>query len=394
MKTLKDLNLKGKRVILRCDPNVPLSKEGNIADDFRIRRLIPTIDFLISNDAKIIILGHLGRPWNNPQFPKKNALKKEYSLKPIAKHLSFLINRPIKFLDDCIGEKVLKEVSQMKPKEIIMLENVRFYEGEKNNDNEFAKKLAQLGEIFINDAFSASHKEHASIVLLPKYLPSGAGFLFEEETERLSEIIKNPKRPFIVIVGGVKLETKLSMIINLLEKADHILIGGQIANSILAAKGIAIGKFFLNSSLEKDIDKIHLTDPKIHLPIDGMVSLSVIDEDYIRVAAVGKIRKEEECFDIGPETIELFSGIIRTANTIVWNGPLGFYEHEKFEKGSKAIGEAILKSHAFSLVGGGETLALLKKYGLREKFDHVSTGGGAMLDFLSGKKIVGIEALD
>ncbi len=394
MKTLKDVNLKGRRVILRCDLNVPFSREGNIADDSRIKRILPTIEFLIANESKIIIIGHLGRPWNHPRFPRRNALEKEYSLKPVRDYLSRLINRPIKFLENCLDEKSAKETALMKEKEIIMFENIRFYIEEKKNEDAFAEKISKLGDVFVNEAFSASHREHASIVLLPKYLPSCAGFLFEEELDKLSETIKNPKRPLIVIIGGVKLETKMPMIINLLDKADHLLIGGQIANSILAAKGIAIGKFILNSKLEKDIDKIKLTDPKIHLPVDGVVSLSAIDEDYMRVAAIGKVRKEEECFDIGPETINLFGDIIRTANTVIWNGPLGFYEHEKFERGSLAVAESILKSHAFSLIGGGETIALLGKRGLRDKFDYVSTGGGAMLDFLSGKKLPGVVALE
>lgn len=394
MKTLKDVNLKGKRVVLRCDLNVPFSSGGNIADDSRIKRILPTIEFLIANEAKIIIIGHFGRPWNDSRFPRKNALKREYSLRPVCDYLSGLVNRPIKFLEDCLDEKSARETLEMKEKEIIMFENIRFYIEEKENDSAFAEKISKLGDIFVNEAFAASHREHASIVSLPKYLPSCAGFLFEEELDKLSEVIKSPKRPLIVIIGGVKLETKMPMIINLLDKADHILIGGQIANSILAAKGIAIGKFILNSKFEKDIDKIKLTDPKIHLPVDGVVSLSAIDEDYMRVAAVGKVRREEECFDIGPETINLFSDIIRTANTIIWNGPLGFYEHEKFAKGSLAIAESILKSHAFSLIGGGETLALLGKHGIKEKFDYVSTGGGAMLDFLSGKKLPGVIALE
>lgn len=394
MKTLKNINLKGKKVILRCDFNVPVSNGGDIIDDSRIKRTLPTIEFLIANEAKIIIIGHLGRPWNDSRFPRRNALKKEYSLKPICDYLSGAINRPIKFLEDCLDEKNVQETELMKEKEIIMFENIRFYIEEKENNIAFAEKISKLGDIFVNESFSASHREHASIVSLPKYLPSCAGFLFEEELNNLSEAIKSPKRPLVVIIGGVKLETKMPIIINFLDKADHILIGGQIANSILAAKGIAIGKFILNSKFEENIDKIKLTDPKIHLPVDGVVSLSVIDEDYMRVTAVGKVRREEECFDIGPETINLFSDIIKTANTIIWNGPLGFYEHKKFEKGSLAIAEAILKSNAFSLVGGGETLAMLNKHGIRDKFNYVSTGGGAMLDFLSGKKLPGVVALE
>jgi 3-phosphoglycerate kinase len=393
MKKITTLDLKEKRVILRCDFNVPLDREKNILDDFRIKKAIPTIEYLLENNAKIILLSHLGRPWNEENFPKGLAIRKKYSLAPIGEYLSRALNRPVKFLGDCIGKRVEDEVERMKPKEIILLENVRFYREEKENNQEFAKKLANLGEVFINDAFSVSHREHASVVSLPKFLPSGAGLLLEEEIKNLSKITEKPKRPLISIIGGIKLETKIRVITRFLEIADHLLIGGQIANTILAAKGISIGRFLINPELESMVEKIELTNPKIHLPIDGLVSLDPVDEDYLRVAAVGKVRREEGCFDIGPETRELFAGIIRTAKTVVWNGPLGFVELERFAQGSVAIAEAIVKSKVFSVAGGGETLSFLKKYGLREKFSHVSTGGGAMLEFLAGGKLPGLEAL-
>jgi phosphoglycerate kinase len=394
MNTLRDINIKEKRVLLRCDFNVPIDNSGNILDDFRIRKIIPTIEYLLQNDAKIILLGHLGRPWEESTFPRSIILKKKYSLAPIGEYLSRILNRPIKFLEDCIGGQIEKEVKAMKPKEIILLENVRFYREEKENNQEFAKKLSLLGEVFVNDAFSVSHRNHASIVSIPKYLPSAAGLLMEAEVKNLSKVIENPERPLVAVIGGVKLETKIRAIIKLLDIADHILIGGQIANTILSAKGISIGRFLVNPELEAMAAKIELTNPKIHLPIDGKVSLIPIDKDYIHVAAIGKIRKEEECFDIGPETIELFSGIIKIAKTIIWNGPLGYFEDENFAQGTFLIAEAITRSKAFSVVGGGQTIAFLQKHGFLDKFHHASTGGGAMLEFLAQDgKLPGIEAL-
>ncbi|MCD5396227.1 MAG: phosphoglycerate kinase [Candidatus Pacebacteria bacterium] len=394
MKTLKEINVYQKRVILRCDLNVPRDSEGGVLEDFRIKKLIPTIEYLLKNEAKIILLGHFGRPWEEATFPRSVALKKKYSLAPIGEYLSRILNYPVQFLGDCIGEEVERKVSQMRPKEIILLENVRFYREEKENDQEFAKKLADLGEVFVNDAFSASHRNHASIVSIPRYLPSCAGFLMQEEIENLSKIIKNPKKPLIAIIGGVKFETKIGAIIKFLEIADHLLIGGKIANTILAAKGIAIGRFLINPKLEEMASKIELTNPKVHLPLDGKVSLIPIDEEYIHVAAVGKVRREEECFDIGPETIELFSGIIRIAKTIIWNGPLGYFENEKFAQGTHSITEAIVRSKAFSVVGGGDTVAFLHKYGFLDKFNHVSTGGGAMLEFIAKEgNLPGIDVL-
>jgi len=395
MKTLKDIEVTQKRVLLRCDLNIPRDASGKILEDFRLRKIIPTIQYLLEKKAKIILLGHFGRPWEEPTFPRSVLLKKKYSLAPIGDYLSRILNKPITFLEDCIGEDVEKKVSDMKPGEIILLENVRFYREEKDNDLEFAKKLASLGEIFVNDAFSVSHRIHASVVSIPKYLPSCAGFLMEEEVKNLSKVIENPERPLIAIIGGAKLETKIKAIVKFLEIADHLLIGGRIANTILAAKGISIGRFLINPELEKMAAKIELTNPKIHLPIDGKVSLIPIDPDYIHVAAVGKIRKEEECFDIGPETIELFSGIIKIAKTIVWNGPLGYFEHEKFAHGTLSIAEAIVRSKAFSIAGGGDTTAFLHKYGFLEKFNHISTGGGAMLEFIAKNgSLPGIEVLE
>jgi phosphoglycerate kinase len=342
VKELKDFNFQGKRVLVRCDFNVPLSEKGEILDDFRIRKSIPTIKYLLNKKAKIILISHLGRPGKNQKF----------SLRPVAKRLKALLRKKIKFLDDCLGEKVEKGIEKIKEKEIILLENLRFYKGEEENDENFAKNLAKLGDIFINDAFAASHRAHASIVGIPKFLPSGAGFLLEEEIETLKNLMKNPKKPLIGIVGGEKVEDKVKVIDKLSEIGEWILING------LMAKEIKEKNFFLKYPQK-------VLEPK----------------DSIN----GK--------DIGPKTINFFKEKIREAKTIFWNGPLGMTERKEFQNGTKEIIKAIIESGAFSVAGGGETVEFINQLGLASKFNHVSTGGGAMLEFLSGKKLPGIEAL-
>lgn len=385
MKTLKDFNFKGKRVLLRCDFDVPLSQKGEILDDFRIRQTIPTIEYLIKNEAKVILISHLGRPEGKSQ---------DFSLKPISLRLEKLLKRKVKLLADCIGGKVEREIEKMEPKDIVLLENLRFHKGEKENNENFTKALAKLGDIYINDAFGACHRAHASIVGLPNYLPSGAGFLLEKEIKVLSKVLEKPWHPLVAIIGGVKIETKIKVIEKFLEKADHLLLGSKIAEIILIAKGILVGREFPEKEILDKIKKINLTNPKLHLPTDGMMALASLDEKYSRIGAIGTLRKEEEIFDIGSETIKIFSEIIKTAKMIIWNGPIGYFERPPFDTGTKKIAEAICRNYsAFKIAGGGETDSFLHQSGLREKFDLVSTGGGAMLEFLSGEKLPGIEAL-
>jgi len=347
---------------MRCDFNVPLDERGNvldsnppttpqyiISDDFRIKQTIPTIEYLIKKGAKVILMSHLGRSAQNQKSKIKN---QKYSLKPVAKRLEKLLEWKIKFLDDCIGEKVKKETEKMKPGKVVVLENLRIHKEEEENDENFAKELSKLGDIYINDAFGASHRAHASMVGIPKYLPSGAGFLLEKEINVLTNLMKNPKKPLVVIIGGKKVEMKAKLINKFSEIADVLLVGGLIKKEIE-------GK------------RIKLKYPqKIVEPID-----------------------EIEGKDIGPKTINLFQEKIKKAKTIFWNGPLGMIEREEFSKGTRKIARAIIKSGAFSVIGGGETVEFLNKIGLIDKFNHVSTGGGAMLAFLSGEKLPGIEAL-
>lgn len=367
MKTLKDFNLKEKRALVRVDFNVPFSDKGDILDDFRIRVSLPTLKYLIGKGAKIILISHLGRP--EGKFVKK------YSLKPTAKRLEKLLNQRVhpvksrqagispkaklfnrvKFLPDCIGERVEKEIKKMKAGEIILLENLRFYKEEEKNNKSFAKNLARLADVFINDAFSVCHRTHASVVGITKYLPSVGGFLLKKEIGVLSQIINplagGPKRPLVVIIGGKKIADKAKVAEKFSEMADSLLVGDLVADEI--KKG-----------------EIKIKPGKIIFPIE-----------------------DKEKLDINLKTIEIFKEKIKKAKTIFWAGPLGKIEKKKYQKGTKAIARAIIESGAFSVIGGGDTLEFINKVGLAEKFSHISIGGGAMLDFLAGEKMPGIEAL-
>ena len=340
MKKITDFNFGGKRVLVRCDFNVPLSPEGKISDDFRIKKTLPTIKYLIKKKAKVILISHLGRP---------KGRQEKYSLKPVAKKLERLLKKKVKFLPDCVGPEVEKEIEKMKEKDIILLENLRFHKEGEGNDENFARKLSKLGDIFINDAFSASHRAHASIVGIPKFLISGAGFLLEKEVKVLSQIIENPKRPLVVIIGGSKAKDKARVIDKFLEIADWILIGNLIFKEI--------------KEKIKGIEKI--ASPFL----------------------------DEKALDLDKKTIENFKEKISLAKTIFWSGPLGKIEEKKYQKGTREITKSIIEGKAFSVVGGGDTIEFLNKIGILERFNYVSVGGGAMLKFLAGEKLPGIEAL-
>ncbi len=390
MNTLRNFAFKDKRVLLRANFDVPLDGKGEIMDDFRIRRSLPTIKFLIENEARVILISHLGRP-DEVQNGKTRVQK--LTLYPIAGKLSSLLGQEVKFVKTCVGREAEKAVKNLKPGEVLLLENLRFFPGEISNDDAFAKQLSSLGEIFVNDAFSNAHRKHASIVGIPKYLPSVAGLLFEEEVKILSAVLEKPKRPLVAILGGAKLKTKIPCLINFLKIADHILVGGKIAPAILYAKGISLSPFILEDGAREGLAELELTNSKLHMPIDALVGLKSHQADYLRQSAIGKIRSEEQMFDIGPESVRMFSDIIQEAKTIIWNGPLGYIEDERFSNGTLAIASAILRGRSFSVVGGGDTNAFLAENNLRGKFDYVSTGGGAMLEFFSGSELPGIKAL-
>ncbi|MBU0547060.1 MAG: phosphoglycerate kinase [Patescibacteria group bacterium] len=347
MKVLKDFDLKNKKVLVRCDFNVPLSSQGEILNDFRIKQSLSTINYLKKKKAKIILLSHFGRPQQDEVNLKK------YSLKPVALRLSKLLKTRILFLPDCIGEKIKEEIGKMKPGKIILLENLRFHKEEEENDSGFAKKLASLGDVYINDAFSACHRAHASIEAITKYITHGAGILLKEESDILTDLLNNPKKPLVAIIGGKKIETKIKLIDSIAEVANWILIGGLLEREIKA----------------KEID---FEDPKkIILAVDNL-----------------------DGFDIGPKTIELFKKKIKKAKTIFLSGSLGKTEDKKYQRGSQEIIKAIIKSRAFSVAGGGETVEFIDEIGKHSKFGYISTGGGAMLELLSGKELPGIKALE
>ncbi len=345
MRTLKDFNLKGKRVLVRCDFNVPLGEKGEILDDFRIKQTIPTIEYLIEKGAKIILMSHLGRP--------DGKIVESLRLTPIQDRLMEYLDLSIVKTDDCVGPEIEKWTYEMLPGEILLLENVQFNPGEKENDPNFAKTLASYADIFIMEAFGQAHRDYASITGVSKYLPSGAGFLLEKEVKALSQIIENPKRPLVVIIGGSKVGDKAKVAEKFSEIGDWLLVGNLIAEEIKEKK-----------MKIKNLEKI----------------IWPVDE-----SGLGK--------DVGPQAIELFKDKILLAKTIFWAGPLGKIEEEKYQKGTKEIAKAVIESGAFAVVGGGDTIEFLSKFGLLEKFNHVSTGGGAMLEFLSGEKLPGIEAL-
>ncbi len=384
--TIQDVQLKDQRVLIRVDFNVPLDDNLNITDDIRIKAAVPTIKFALEKGAKkVILMSHLGRP--------DGKVVAKYSLKPAAKRLQELLGQPVKQLDDCVGDKV-KEETNVCPEKVILLENLRFYAQEEANDAAFAKQLSELGDIFINDAFGTAHRAHASTEGVTHYLRSAAGFLLEKEIQYLGEALKNPARPFVVILGGAKVSDKIAMIENMLPKADTILIGGGMAYTFLKAMGKPIG----NSKLEKDrldiaTDLIGKGKDKIVLPIDHIVVDKVDPAAKTQITSGQDIPEGMIAVDIGPKTIQLFEDKLKDAKTIVWNGPLGIFEMEPFSKGTRDIAEFIAALKTTSIIGGGDTAAAIAKFKVEEKMTHISTGGGASLEFLEGKTLPAIAAL-
>jgi phosphoglycerate kinase len=384
MKSLKDANVKGKRVLVRADFNVPIDN-GKIGDFYRINQALPTIEYLRKEGAKVILISHLGRP---------EGKDKSCSLKIIADYLNTKIGN-VKFIKDCVGNEVEKGVGKMIDGDVVLLENLRFYKEEESNDPVFSKKLAKLADIFVQEGFSVCHRAHASVVGVAELLPSYPGFLLEKEITVLTNSLSNPKRPLVSIVGGVKLETKIKLLENLLEKSDYVLVGGKIANTILIIKGICVRDNWSKeeASLLDTVEKIDLTSIKLHLPVDGIMALKDLDQKYMRIGGVGTLRKEENIFDIGPETIEKYKSIIEEAGTIIWNGPMGYSEVSVFAKGTNEIMEAVAENKGYAIVGGGETVEAIFRAKMEDRFEHISTGGGAMLDFISGDPLPGIKVL-
>lgn len=388
-KTLRDIDVRGKRVLVRVDFNVPL-KNGEVLDDTRIVAALPTIRYLIERKSRVILVTHLGRP--------KGKVMPEMSVRPLVKNISTLLGKQIMFASDCGGPDSERVVSEMKDGDVVILENVRFDPGEEKNDPELGLDLAKLADVFVDDAFGDSHRAHASTVVVAQYLPAVAGFLMEKEISSLSEVISNPDRPFVMILGGAKVEDKIPVVENLIDKVDSILVGGVMANTFLKSQGYDLGKTLSeNESLDiarEILKKCRELGVEIVLPLDLVVADKFDAEANSQVVPVDDVPAEWMALDIGPATVQAFSERIAKAKTVVWNGPLGVYEMDKFSEGTNKIAQAMARAQAKTIIGGGDVVAAVEKAGVREKIYHISTGGGASLEFLAGKKLPGAEALN
>ena len=383
--SLKDFYLKNKKVIVRVDFNVPLNEKGLILNDRRIKESLPTLKYLIKNKARIILMSHLGRP--------KGKIIPKLKMNKVAERLGKLLNKKIIKTNDTIGAGIEKITNNLKSGQIMLLENLRFYKKEEKDDENFAEELASLADLYVNDAFGACHRAHASVHAITKYIPSSAGLLLEKEIKALSSLLEKPKKPFAVVLGGAKVSDKIGVITNLLKKADKILIGGAMIFTFLKAKGINIG----NSKVEDDqlrLARKLLKNKKIILPTDCVIADKFDKDAKSKTVAVEQIKDSWFGLDIGPETINNFKKIIKQAKTIFWNGPPGVFEFKKFSKGTNEIAKAVASSRAVTAIGGGESIEVLDKLKLSHKITHISTGGGAALEFLEGKKLPAIKALE
>lgn len=393
-KTVKDLNVEGKKVLVRVDFNVPLSKDGNhtISDDTRIKAALPTIDYLLENNAKVILMSHLGRP--------KGEANPEFSLKPVAEWLENHYGEKFHFLpsDVVVDEKVKEEVEKLENGNLALLENTRYVKGETKNDPEFAKELSSLADLFVNDAFGTSHRAHASNVGVANNLESAVGFLIQKEIEIMGKALENPERPFVSILGGAKVSDKIGVIENLISKVDYILIGGGMAYTFLKAQGKEIGKSLLEEdkmdlSLEL-IKKAEANNVKILLPKDVVIADEIKEEAETEIVDIDNIPQDKEALDIGPKTAKEYADIIKKAKTVVWNGPMGVFEVKVFANGTNEVAKALADSSATTIVGGGDSALAIEEAGYKDKITHVSTGGGASLEFLEGKTLPGIDCID
>ena len=388
-KTVKDIDLKEKKVFVRCDFNVPMDENQNITDNTRIKAALPTIKYLLEQNCKIILASHLGRP--------KGEVKPEFSLKPVAKELSKLLGKDVIMANDVIGEDATSKAENLKEGEIMLLENVRFHREETDNDPEFAKKLASMAEIFVNDAFGTAHRAHSSTTGIASYLPAVSGFLIEKELKFLGDALNNPVRPFVAILGGAKVSDKIGVIDSLLEKVDTLIIGGGMAYTFFKAQGYEVGKSLCELDkldLAKELmEKAKEKGVKFMLPVDTRVGKEFKEDTESKTVKCTEIPADWEGFDIGEETIKLFSEELRKAKTVVWNGPLGLFEFPQFAVGTNVIAKVLSEIDATTIIGGGDSAAAVEKAGLADKMTHISTGGGASLEFLEGKKLPGIEAL-
>ena len=389
LKTVEDIQVKGKKVLVRCDFNVPMDDAGNITNENRINGALPTIQYLIDHGAKVILCSHMGRP--------KGEFNMKYSLRPVAARLSELLGKEVVMADDVIGESALRATQNMKDGDVVMLENVRFHAEETKNDPAFSKKLASLADIFVNDAFGTAHRAHASTAGVADYLPAVAGFLIKKEIEVMGGALENAKRPFVAILGGAKVKDKIGVINNLLNKVDTIIIGGGMAYTFSKAEGGKIGDSLCDDEhLEYTKEIVALAKEKgvkLLLPVDNVIADAFSNDANISVCDAGCIPDGWEGLDIGPKTVEAFTSEIKNAKTVIWNGPMGVFEMSNFAKGTIAVAQAVAEADAVTIIGGGDSAAAVESLGFGDKMTHISTGGGASLEFLEGKVLPGIACL-
>lgn len=388
-KSIRDIDLKGKKVFCRVDFNVPI-QDGQITDDTRIRAALPTIQYIMDQGAKVILASHLGRP--------KSKVVEELRLDLVKDRLAELLGKEVIKTNEAIGDEVKAAITGMAFGDVLLLENVRFYPGEEKNDPELAKAFAELADVYVNDAFGAAHRAHASTEGIAHYLPAVAGFLMEKELEVLDSALSNPERPFTAIIGGAKVKDKIGVIENLLDKVDNLIIGGGLAYTFIKSQGYEIG----NSLLEEDkldlarsfIEKAKKNNVRFLMPIDAVIADDFSEAANSKIVDISEIPSDWEALDIGPKTIELYQDVINDSKLIIWNGPMGVFEIDKFAKGTNGIAEAMAKSEAITIIGGGDSAAAIEKVGLADQMTHISTGGGASLEFMEGKELPGVVALN
>lgn len=388
-KTVKDIEVGGKRVLVRVDFNVPLDREGNVTDDTRIRASLPTIGYLVDKGAKVILASHLGRP--------KGTFNVKYSLKPVARRLETLLGKKVTLAEEAVGEIPRRAVEQLGEGEVLLLENVRFYTEEEKNEEKFARALADLADIFVNDAFGTAHRAHASTEGVARFIPGVAGFLMEKEIDMLGRALTSPARPFVAIIGGAKVSDKIGVIGNLLDKVDTLIIGGGMANTFLSARGLNMGKSLVEgdkTGLARElIEKASDSGVELLLPVDLVVSMAADPGAERKSVSVEEVPPDWMALDIGPESARMFGEAVGRAKTVIWNGPMGVFEMEPFAAGTFSVAKAIAGSFAVTIVGGGDSAAAVEKAGVAGQITHISTGGGASLEFLEGKALPGVEAL-
>lgn len=391
-RSIEDLNVKGKKVLVRCDFNVPMNDEGEITDAKRIESALPTIKYIIENGGMAIVMSHLGRPKGEP--------KPEFSLAPVAKKFSELLGKEVVFAadDNVVGENAKKAVSEMKEGDVVLLQNTRYRKEEEKNGEEFAKELASLGDFYVNDAFGTAHRAHASNVGVSKLLPSGMGYLVKKEIDFMGKAMSNPERPFVAILGGAKVSDKIGVIESLMEKVDTLIIGGGMMFTFLKAQGKEVGKSLLEEDkidLAKSLmEKAESKGVKMMIPVDVVAAKEFKNDTEFKAVSADEMPEDMMGLDIGPETAELFGEEIKKAKTVIWNGPMGVFEMSNFAKGTIAVAEAMAECAGMTIVGGGDSAAAVEQFGFEDKMSHISTGGGASLEFFEGKVLPGIDAIE